>query len=147
MFVLIKQKKEQIFYFCKPIALLTLDVSATYVCANPVFHSRMKRIAQNFELAILLPNRQRFTPVERLIHSDRYEGPTPLHCQNPCSIFEAGWPLCFSHGTILFLLSPLSPRSTEKKCRTGVASSSRKKELTEPGSLTNRIVLLTNTNI
>jgi len=102
---------------------------------------------QNLELAILLPNRQRLTSVERLIHSDRYEDPTPLHCQNPCSIFEAGWPLCFSHGTILFLLSPLSPRSTEKKCRTGADSSSRKKELTEPGSLTNRIVLLTNTNI
>lgn len=102
---------------------------------------------QNFELAILLPNRQRLTSVERLIHSDRYEDPTPLHCQNPCSIFEAGWPLCFSHGTILFLLNPLSPRSTEKKCRTGADSSSRKKELTEPGSLTNRIVLLTNTNI
>ena len=45
---------------------------------------------QNLELAILLPNRQRFTSVERLIHSDRYEDPTPLHCQNPCSIFEAG---------------------------------------------------------
>jgi hypothetical protein len=102
---------------------------------------------QNFELAILLPNRQRLTSVERLIHSDRYEDPTPLHCQNPCSIFEAGWPLCFSRGTILFLPSPLSPRSTEKKCRTGADSSSRKKELTEPGSLTNRIVLLTNTNI
>ena len=70
---------------------------------------------QNLELAILLPNRQRLTSVERLIHSDRYEDPTPLHCQNPCSIFEAGWPLCFSHGTILFLLSPLSPRSTENK--------------------------------
>nr|YP_010032665.1 hypothetical protein J2A10_pgp020 [Zoysia matrella]YP_010032678.1 hypothetical protein J2A10_pgp007 [Zoysia matrella]QOW07986.1 hypothetical protein [Zoysia matrella]QOW07987.1 hypothetical protein [Zoysia matrella]BAV38086.1 plant protein of unknown function [Zoysia matrella]BAV38099.1 plant protein of unknown function [Zoysia matrella] len=35
--------------------------------------------------------------------------------------------------------APLSPRSTEKKCRTGADSSSRKKELTEPGSLTNRI--------
>ena len=45
---------------------------------------------QNFELAILLPNRQRLTSVERLINSDRYEDPTPLHCQNPCSIFEAG---------------------------------------------------------
>uniref|UniRef100_A0A3B6U9M5 Uncharacterized protein n=1 Tax=Triticum aestivum TaxID=4565 RepID=A0A3B6U9M5_WHEAT len=45
---------------------------------------------QNLELAILLPNRQRLTSVERLIHSDRYEDPTPLHCQNPCSIFEAG---------------------------------------------------------
>ncbi|KAH0437201.1 hypothetical protein IEQ34_005395 [Dendrobium chrysotoxum] len=32
---------------------------------------------------------QRWTPVERLIHSDRHEGPTPLHCQNPCCIFEA----------------------------------------------------------
>ena len=92
---------------------------------------------QNFELAILLPNRQRLTSVERLIHSDRYEDPTPLHCQNPCCIFEAGWPPCFSHGTTLFPLSPLSPRSTETKCRTGANSSSRKKGLTEPGSLTN----------
>uniref|UniRef100_A0A453CLK0 Uncharacterized protein n=1 Tax=Aegilops tauschii subsp. strangulata TaxID=200361 RepID=A0A453CLK0_AEGTS len=32
---------------------------------------------QNLELAILLPNRQRLTSVERLIHSDRYEDPTP----------------------------------------------------------------------
>ena len=32
---------------------------------------------ENFELAILLPNRQRLTSVERLIHSDRYEDPTP----------------------------------------------------------------------
>ena len=38
---------------------------------------------QNFELAILLPSRQRLTSVERLIHSDRHEGPTTLHCQNP----------------------------------------------------------------
>lgn len=36
-----------------------------------------------------LDQRQRWTPVERLIHSDRHEGPTPLHCQNPCCIFEA----------------------------------------------------------
>uniref|UniRef100_A0A452XCG4 Uncharacterized protein n=1 Tax=Aegilops tauschii subsp. strangulata TaxID=200361 RepID=A0A452XCG4_AEGTS len=42
-------------------------------------HSMCKR--QNLELAILLPNRQRLTSVERLIHSDRYEDPTPLHCQ------------------------------------------------------------------
>jgi hypothetical protein len=40
--------------------------------------------------------------------------------------------------------APLSPRSTEKKCRTGANSSSRKKGLTEPGSLTGS---LTNTNI
>ncbi|OEL20085.1 hypothetical protein BAE44_0018897 [Dichanthelium oligosanthes] len=50
---------------------------------------------QNFGLAIILPNRQRMTSVERLIHSDRYEDPTPLHCQNPCSIFEEGWPLLY----------------------------------------------------
>ncbi|NP_039434.1 hypothetical protein OrsajCp101 (plastid) [Oryza sativa Japonica Group] len=36
---------------------------------------------QNFELAILLPNRQRLTSVERMIHSDRYEDPTTLHCR------------------------------------------------------------------
>ncbi|KAJ1256098.1 hypothetical protein BS78_K082800 [Paspalum vaginatum] len=42
---------------------------------------------------------------------------------------------------------PYLKRSTEKKCRTGADSSSRKKELTEPGSLTNRVELLTNTNI
>ena len=45
---------------------------------------------QNFELAILLPNRQRLTSVEKLIHSDRHEDPIPLDCQNPCCIFEAG---------------------------------------------------------
>ena len=45
---------------------------------------------QNLELAILLPSRQRFTSVKRMIHSDRHEGPTPLHCQNPCCIFEVG---------------------------------------------------------
>jgi hypothetical protein len=33
--------------------------------------------------------------------------------------------------------SPLSPRSTETKCRTDANSSSRKKGLTKPGSLTN----------
>lgn len=61
---------------------------------------------------------------------------TALHCQNPCCIFERGWPPCFSHRTILFPTSPLSPRSTETNCRTGANSSSRKKGLTEPGSLT-----------
>lgn len=97
---------------------------------------------QNFELAILLPSRQRFTSVERMIHSGRHESPTTLHCQNPCCIFERGWPPCFSHGTILFLPSPLSPRFTETKCRTGANSSSRKKRLTKPGSLTNTNLIL-----
>nr|QKZ95123.1 hypothetical chloroplast RF15 [Parthenium hysterophorus]QKZ95136.1 hypothetical chloroplast RF15 [Parthenium hysterophorus] len=32
--------------------------------------------------------------------------------------------------------APLSPRSTEKKCRTAANSSSLKKGLTKPGSLT-----------
>lgn len=50
---------------------------------------------------------------------------------------ERGWSPCFSHDTILFPLSPLSPRSTETKCRTSAKSESRKKGLTEPGSLTN----------
>nr|QWK45257.1 Ycf15 [Stephania tetrandra]QWK45258.1 Ycf15 [Stephania tetrandra] len=36
---------------------------------------------------------------------------------------------------------PLSPRSTEKKCRTDANSSSRKKGLTEPGSLTNTNII------
>lgn len=67
-----------------------------------------------------------------------------LHCRNPCCIFERGWPPCFSHVTIPFPRSPLSSRSTEKKWRTGANSSSRKKGLTEPGSLTNT---KTNTNI
>jgi hypothetical protein len=35
---------------------------------------------QNLELAILLPNRQRFTSVERLIHSDRIDRRTQLRC-------------------------------------------------------------------
>ena len=82
------------------------------------------------------------TFVEKMIHSDRHESPTTLHCQNLCCIFErGGWPPCFSHGTILFPLSPLSPRSTETKCRTGANSSSRKKGLTEPGSLTNTNII------
>ena len=82
---------------------------------------------------------KRWTPVERLIHSDRHEGPTPLHCQNPCCIFEAVGLLASlmvqpsSRGAPF----PLSPRSTETKCRTGANSSSRKKGLAEPGSLTN----------
>ena len=97
---------------------------------------------QNLELAILLPSRQRFTSVERMIHSDRHESPTTLHCQNPCCIFEKGWPPCFSHVTILLPLSSLSPRSTETKCRTGANSSSRKKGLTEPRSLTNTNLIL-----
>ncbi|KAG5586683.1 hypothetical protein H5410_047117 [Solanum commersonii] len=33
---------------------------------------------QNLELVILLPSRQRFTSVERMIHSDRHESPTTL---------------------------------------------------------------------
>ena len=33
---------------------------------------------QNLELAILLPSRQRFTSVERMIRSDRHESPTTL---------------------------------------------------------------------
>nr|YP_009627438.1 Ycf15 [Tinospora cordifolia]QCC70904.1 Ycf15 [Tinospora cordifolia]QJF59522.1 Ycf15 [Tinospora sinensis]QJF59534.1 Ycf15 [Tinospora sinensis] len=37
--------------------------------------------------------------------------------------------------------TPLSPRSTEKKCRTDANSSSRKKGLTEPGSLTNTNII------
>ncbi|KAH7568052.1 hypothetical protein JRO89_XS07G0223600 [Xanthoceras sorbifolium] len=37
---------------------------------------------QNFELAILLPSRQRFASVEKMIHSDEDESPTTLHCQN-----------------------------------------------------------------
>ena len=46
-----------------------------------------------------------------------------------------------------FLAEPLSPRSTETKCRTGANSSSRKKRLTEPGSLTNtNQILIEKTN-
>nr|YP_010567352.1 hypothetical protein RF15 [Plicosepalus acaciae]YP_010567357.1 hypothetical protein RF15 [Plicosepalus acaciae]UZC33545.1 hypothetical protein RF15 [Plicosepalus acaciae]UZC33546.1 hypothetical protein RF15 [Plicosepalus acaciae] len=53
----------------------------------------------------------------------------------------------FSHGTTLFPPNPFSPRSAETKCRTGANSSSRKKGLTEPGSLTNtNLILITNTN-
>lgn len=36
---------------------------------------------------------------------------------------------------------PLSPRSTETKCKTGANSSSRKKGLAEPGSLTNTNII------
>ena len=64
-----------------------------------------------------------------------------LHCQNPCCIFERGWPPCVSHITLLFPPSPFSPRSTETKCRTGANSSSRKKGLTEPGQLTNTNII------
>ncbi|XVE78211.1 hypothetical protein DITRI_Ditri13aG0126400 [Diplodiscus trichospermus] len=39
----------------------------------------------------------------------------PLHYQNPCCIFEKGRPPYFSHGTILFSLSPHSPQSIETK--------------------------------
>ena len=82
-----------------------------------------------------------------MIHSDRHESPTTLHCQNPCCIFEKGWPPCFSHVTILLPLSSLSPRSTETKCKTGANSSSRKKGLAEPRSLTKtNLILIENTN-
>src|ERR1044072_2851922 len=82
-----------------------------------------------------------------MIHSDRHKRPTKLHCQNPCCILERGCPPCFSHVTILLPLSSLSPRSTETKCRTGANSSSRKKGLAEPRSLTNtNLILIENTN-
>ena len=69
------------------------------------------------------------------------------HCQNPCCIFEKGWPPCFSHVTILLPRSSLSPRSTETKCKTGANSSSRKKGLAEPRSLTKtNLILIENTN-
>uniref|UniRef100_A0A6N2ND82 Small ribosomal subunit protein uS7 domain-containing protein n=1 Tax=Salix viminalis TaxID=40686 RepID=A0A6N2ND82_SALVM len=42
------------------------------------------------ELMTSTTSRQRFTSVERMIHSDRHESPTPLNCQNPCCIFERG---------------------------------------------------------
>jgi hypothetical protein len=35
---------------------------------------------QNLELAILLPNRHKFTSVERLIHSDQIDMRTQLPC-------------------------------------------------------------------
>nr|BAD66815.1 orf174 [Beta vulgaris subsp. vulgaris] len=71
-----------------------------------------------------------------------------LHCiARICVvIFENDKSPCFSHRTILFPTSPPSPRSTETKCRAGANSSSRKKGLTEPGSLTNTN-LIENTNI
>ena len=48
---------------------------------------------------------------------------------------------CFAHGTTLFPLSHLSPRSTETKCRTSANSSSRRKGPTEPRSLTNTNII------
>ncbi|KAL9419582.1 hypothetical protein AB3S75_037364 [Citrus x aurantiifolia] len=33
-------------------------------------------------------SRQRFTSVEKMIHSDQDENPTTLHCQNTRCIFE-----------------------------------------------------------
>ena len=42
---------------------------------------------------------------------------------------------------------PLSPRSTETKCRTDANSSSRKKGLTKPGSLTNTNLIETTNRI
>ena len=62
--------------------------------------------------------------------------------QHPCCTFERGWPPCFYHVTILLPPSPLSPRSTETKWRTGANSSSRKKWLTKPRSLTNTNLIL-----
>ena len=94
---------------------------------------------QNFELAILLPNRQRFASVERMIRSDRHESPTTLHCQNPCCIFEREEVDLLA--SLMYTPSPFSPRPTETKCRTGANSSSRKKGLTEPGSLTNTNII------
>ena len=119
--------------FHAPLRPRKIDKTINYFIYE--FHSNRNTCLpkQNFELAILLPSRQRFASVEKMIHSHEDESPTPLHCQNACCIFERGWPPCFSHGTILFPPSPLSPRSTETKCRTGANSSSRKKGLTEPG--------------
>nr|KJB59618.1 hypothetical protein B456_009G264200 [Gossypium raimondii] len=41
-------------------------------------------------LAILLPSRQGFTSIEKMIHSDPHESPTLLHCVNQCCIFKRG---------------------------------------------------------
>lgn len=97
---------------------------------------------QNLKLTILLPSRQRLTSVERMIHSDRHESPTTLHCQNPCCIFERGRPSCFS----VYSSSRRAPLLLGPKCGTVANSSSRKKGLTKPGSLTNTN-RIENTNI
>nr|YP_009714448.1 Ycf15 [Parnassia palustris]YP_009714453.1 Ycf15 [Parnassia palustris]YP_010273162.1 Ycf15 [Parnassia lutea]YP_010273177.1 Ycf15 [Parnassia lutea]YP_010320160.1 Ycf15 [Parnassia nubicola]YP_010320173.1 Ycf15 [Parnassia nubicola]YP_010320336.1 Ycf15 [Parnassia oreophila]YP_010320349.1 Ycf15 [Parnassia oreophila]YP_010457750.1 hypothetical protein RF15 [Parnassia foliosa]YP_010457765.1 hypothetical protein RF15 [Parnassia foliosa]QGK85835.1 Ycf15 [Parnassia palustris]QGK85840.1 Ycf15 [Pa len=57
-----------------------------------------------------------------------------LHCIDRIHVVYLKEVDLLSHGTIL---SSFSPRSTETKCRTDANSSSRKKVLTEPGSLTN----------
>lgn len=66
-----------------------------------------------------------------------------LHCQNPCCIFEAGWPpLLLSWYNPLPAEPPFSSvHRDKKKCRIGTNSSSRKKGLAEPGSLTNTNII------
>nr|UQJ79586.1 hypothetical protein [Rehmannia henryi] len=87
----------------------------------------------NLQFAILLPSRQRFTSAERMIHSDRHESPTALHCRIHVVYLKEVDPLA----SLMYTPSPFSPRPTETKCRTGANSSSRKKGLTKLGSLTN----------
>ncbi|KAK7298011.1 hypothetical protein VNO77_47297 [Canavalia gladiata] len=54
---------------------------------------------------------------------------------------------CVLAPKILPFPNSLSPRSTETKCKTGANSSSRKKGLAEPRSLTNtNLILIENTN-
>ena len=97
---------------------------------------------QNLKLTTLLPSRQRLTSVERMIHSDRHESPTTLHCQNPCCIFERGR----LASLMVYSSSRRAPLLLGPKCGTVANSSSRKKGLTKPGSLTNTN-RIENTNI
>ncbi|YP_008992308.1 hypothetical protein Salmi_Mp043 (mitochondrion) [Salvia miltiorrhiza] len=89
---------------------------------------------QNLQFASLLPSRQRFTYAERMIHSDRHESPTALPESMLYIFYLKEVDLLAS---LVYTPSPFSPRPTETKCRTGANSSSRKKGLTKPGSLTN----------
>ena len=50
----------------------------------------------------------------------------------------------YSHGTILFPLSPLSPQSTNSKYKTSANNPSRKKGFVELGSLININIIINN---
>ncbi|KAL3019450.1 hypothetical protein AAZX31_05G084200, partial [Glycine max] len=62
-------------------------LAAVSSCCSPP-KGRFLRVTHPSVIGNTTSHLQRFTSMERMIHSDRHESLTTLHCQNPCCIFE-----------------------------------------------------------